>query len=218
MTDYTTVRRNMVDSQIRPNKVTDPALVAAMSEVPREAFVAGPLRGIAYVDEDIKVAKGRYLMEPMVLARLVQFARVRPDDLALDVGCATGYSTAILARLCKAVIGLESDKPLADQATATLTELDVDNAAIVEGPLNEGYPRQGPYDVILFSGAIAGLPDGFESQLADGGRIVAVINNGAPLGKACVFLSSGGVVSCRPVFDAGTPLLPGFAKVEEFIF
>ena len=218
MVDFATARRNMVENQVRTNKVTDPVLIAAMAETPRELFVPRGLRGVAYVDEDIAVAPGRYLMEPMVVARLLQLAEVQPTDIALDIGCATGYSTALLARLCDTVVGVESDHDLAARATAVLADLGVDNAAVVEGRLTEGYPKQAPYDVILFSGAVSEVPGSIARQLAEGGRIVAVIDRGTGVGRGTVFTLKGGVLSGREVFDAATPLLPEFEPQPGFVF
>ncbi len=215
--DYAAARHNMVENQIRTNKVTDPALIAALEELPRELFVPKVVRGIAYGDEDVKVADGRYLMEPMVLARLLQAAAVRPGDMALDVGCATGYSTAVLARLASAVVGLESDPALAAEAGERLSRLNIDNAVIVEGPLTEGYRRQAPYDVILMGGRVDELPPGIVAQLAEGGRLVAVIG-GPGMGRACVVTKPGTAGSRRPIFDAAVPVLPGFERQQGFVF
>ena len=142
MVDYAAARMNMVDSQIRTNKVTNAELIAAFESVPREAFVPERLAGVAYVDEDIALSNGRYLMEPMVLARLLQEARPGPADVVLDVGCGTGYATAILAKLAATVVALESDHDLAVKATKLLGDLGIDNAIVVEGPLPAGWPAQ----------------------------------------------------------------------------
>ena len=154
MTDYAIFRRNMVENQIRPNRVTDSAILTVMGELPRERFLPEALRGVAYVDEDIEIAEGRYLMEPLVLARLLQAAAVDREDMVLDIGCATAYSTAVLARLAGTVVAVESDPNLAAGAMATLEELGIDNAVVIEGPLAEGYPGQAPYNVILLGGAV----------------------------------------------------------------
>src|SRR5690606_33740503 len=207
MIDYAVARRNMVESQIRPNKVTDPLLLAAFLEIPREQFLPKARRGIAYVDEDIDLGEGRYLMEPMVLARLLQTAEVQPSDIALDIGCATGYSTAVLARLCDTVVAVESDPKLAAEATAVLSRLGIDNAAVIEGPLENGFPKQAPYDVILFSGAVARIPEAILEQLGEGGRLVCVLDDGSRVKKGTIMTKLGGVTSGRPVFDAATPLL-----------
>ncbi len=218
MTDFAAARLNMVESQIRTNKVTDPRVIAAFEAVPRELFVSERGRGIAYIDEDLEIAPGRYLMEPMVLARLLQTAAPQPGGIALDIGCATGYSTAVLARLAETVVGLDCDRGLVEQANKTLNALDVDNAVVVEGPLEAGCQKQAPYDVIVFQGAVAEVPDGIKRQLADGGRLVAVVVDSAGIGRGTLVQRSGETFSSRTLFDAATPLLPGFAREVGFVF
>ncbi|MFQ5776198.1 MAG: protein-L-isoaspartate O-methyltransferase [Kiloniellaceae bacterium] len=218
MVDYTAARLNMVESQLRTNKVTDTALLEAFGSIPRELFVPEPLRGIAYVDEDIEVGRGRYLMEPMVLARLLQAAQPGPLDVVLDLGCGTGYAAAILARLAATVVAVESDRDLAAAANRILPKLGIDNAVVVEGPLPEGFPGQAPYHVILINGAVAEVPKAISDQLADGGRLVTVVKNSAGMGQACLLQRSAGVVSGRVLFDAAVPLLPGFQAEPGFVF
>lgn len=215
--DFAAARRHMVDGQILPNKVTDRALVAALSETPRELFVPKALEGVAYVDEDLEVAPGRYLMEPMVFARLVEEADIKPGDAVLDIGALTGYAAAIMSRLASVVVGLEEDAELVKKATENLTELGIDNAAIIEGPLNQGYAKQGPYDVIFFGGAVEEIPAAVLKQLAEGGRLVAVVNR-RNIGSATLITKRNGVLGDRVLFDAGTPLMPGFARKPEFQF
>lgn len=217
MTDFSVARQNMVLSQLEPSQVTDPLVTEAMAAVPREAFVPSHLTGVAYVDEDLEIAPGRYITEPMVFARLLQAAKVRPGDLVLDIGCGTGYSTAVLARLAATVVALESEPDLAARASETLARLAVDNAAVVTGPLAQGMAPQGPYDVILLAGAIPDLPVALSEQLADGGRLVAVIDEGG-VGKATLFARHDGVVSGTVLFDAAIPTLPGFDRPGAFVF
>lgn len=223
--DYTIQRRNMVDCQLRPNRVTDERILAAMGELPREQFLPKARRGIAYVDEATPIAPGRYLTEPMVLGRLIETAAVKPTDVALLIGCGTGYAAAVLARVASVVVALESDPQLAAEATRTLASLGIDTVSVVEGPLARGYPEQSPYDVILFDGAVPEIPAAVADQLAEGGRLMAVI--AAPLrpnplatvpGKAVLAMRVGETVSRREVFDAGTPPLPGFEKKRGFVF
>jgi len=208
----------MVESQIRTNKVTDQRVIAAFEVVPRELFVDEAKRGFAYIDEDLEVAPGRYLMEPMVLARLLQAAAPAAGDIVLDIGCASGYSTAILAQLAETVVGIESDRALRDEANRTLNALDVDNAVVVEGALESGYQKQAPYNVIVFQGAVAEVPETIKRQLAEGGRLVAVICDEAGIGRGTLIQRSGESFSARVLFDAATPLLPGFAREEGFVF
>lgn len=218
MPDYTAARRNMVDSQLRTNRVTDEGVLAAMGAVPRELFVPPQLMGVAYMDEDLSVGGGRYLVEPMVLGRLLQAADIRPSDILLDVGCATGYSTAVAAKLAATVIALESDSALARKAAETLARLQIDNAVVVEEEMRAGCPRHAPYDVILVQGAVSEIPKDFAARLAEGGRLVAVVASPERAGRAVLALKTGGVVSHRELFDAAIPPLPGFELAPAFRF
>jgi len=218
MSDYAAVRHAMVESQLRTNEVSEPRLVAAMEAVPREAFVPVPLRGIAYVDEDIEVVPGRFLIEPRVLALLLQAAQLGPADVVLDVGCLTGYSTTLLARLADTVVGLESDADLAHRADQLMSTLGVDNAAVVIGPLAKGYTKQAPYDVILLGGAVPDVPDRLTDQLAEGGRLLTILRSPGGVGHAALMLRRHGQVSTRVLFDAAVPAMPGFESAPRFVF
>jgi protein-L-isoaspartate(D-aspartate) O-methyltransferase len=218
MTDFAVARHNMVESQIRTNRVTDPALLDALAELPREQFVPAERRSIAYIDEDVRLAGDRFMMEPMVLARLLQAAEPTKSDVALDVGCTTGYATAVLARLAATAIGLECDRALARQAGDTLARLGIDNAIVVEGKLGEGYPKHGPYDIILLNGAVAEVPVALLDQLAEGGRLVGVRRPGAGPGAAMLMLKRHGAVAGRTLFEAATPFLPDLAPQPRFVF
>ena len=219
MSDFAAARRNMVDCQLRTNEVVDPRVIAAMEELPREQFVPKARQGIAYVDEDLPIGGGRWLMEPLVLARLAQALEAKPTDTVLDIGCGTGYDAALLGRLAASVVAIESDADLADQASATLSRLACDNVAVVAAPHAAGYPAQAPYDLIFFGGAIAAVPDAIAAQLAPGGRLVAVVreNEAAP-GRAFLCCKVGSGLSGRPVFDCGTPWLAGFEPQPAFVF
>jgi protein-L-isoaspartate(D-aspartate) O-methyltransferase len=216
--DYAAARYKMVQNQIRTNRVTDPLIIAAMSELPRERFVPDASRGVAYVDEDIPLGGGRYLIEPLATALLLQAAEIDANDVALDVGCCTGYGSAIIARMASAVVALESDPDLAAHAAAILADLGLNTASVVVGPLREGWPAQAPYDVIVFSGAVSAVPAAITEQLAEDGRMVAVIAAEKGIGCGTLFLRRGGIVSRRPLFDASIPLLPGFAPEPTFRF
>jgi len=216
--DYAACRHSMVENQIRTNQVTDSLVIDAMDRVPREAFVPANLKGVAYVDEDIPLDGGRYLMEPLVIARLLQAAEIKTDDVILDVGCGVGYVSALMAQMAGVVVALEDDSGLAAEANKVLTDLGLDTVAVVEGPLRDGYVRQAPYDVIFFGGAVAQIPKGIIDQLAEGGRIVAIIAGDQGIGMGTLFLRAGGVVSSREVFNASVPFLPGFEPIKEFTF
>lgn len=221
MPDYETMRAHMVACQIRPNKVADPRLVDALAQVPRERFVSASRRAVAYVDRDLEVAPGRYLMEPAVFARLVAETPVGSGDAVLDVGCASGYSTAILGLVAASAIGIEPDPGLAARAGDLLAELGIDNATVVNRPLEEGYADQAPYDVIFMGGAVDAAPEALSDQLAEGGRLVAVLRGPAAAtrhGKAVRFLKLRGRVSRRTLFDAAARPLPGFRRTPGFAF
>ena len=218
MTDFALARRNMIDSQLRPNRVTNARLLAAIGELPRERFLPQATRSVAYSDEDVPLGNGRYLMEPMVLARLIQTLQTVPDDRALVIASGRGYGAALLARLAASVVAVESDPLLATAAEQTAKELGIDGIRQTVGPLEEG-ARPGPYDVILIEGAVQLVPQAIFDQLADGGRLTTVVA-GPPgaLGVAELFVKEGGAISRRALFDAGTPSLPGFAPPPRFTF
>jgi protein-L-isoaspartate(D-aspartate) O-methyltransferase len=215
--DFGAARRNMVDRQLRTNKVTDEAVLEALNEIPRERFVPEGLRSAAYVDEDVPLGDGRYLIEPMVFARMLQAAEVQRGDLVLDLGCGSGYSTAVLSRLANMVVAMESDPALARRTSAALADLSIDNVLVVEGPLQEGWPAQAPYNLIVLGGAAEQIPETISGQLAEGGRLVGVeIRRG--VGRAMLYLRRRGVVSGRPLFDAAVPVLPGLMAEPSFVF
>jgi protein-L-isoaspartate(D-aspartate) O-methyltransferase len=218
MIDYAAARRHMVDSQLRPNRVTDQRLLGAFLAVPRERFVPAELAGVAYIDEDIHIGGGRYLVEPMVLGRLLQAALVGPGDRVLDIGCATGYSTAILATLAARVTAIEEVPGLVQWAGEALSALDLAGITVLEGPLVDGDAQAGPYDVILIGGAVADIPAQIAAQLAPGGRLVTVIKAPNRIGKAVLMEPAGGTLSRRELFDASVPLLPGFVPQPSFQF
>ena len=227
MVDFDQQRLTMVESQLRPNEVTNRRLLAAMGTLPRERFVPERLSLLAYMDESVEVfpaidgAPARFLLPPMVLARLVQLAAVEPKDHVLDIGCATGYSTAVLACLGRRVVGLEPEPELAETARRMLRELAIENATIVEGALAAGTPEDGPYDVILLNGSIEEIPASVLGQLREGARLVAILASGANSarpGKAFLFVKIDGEASGLPHFDAGARALPGFSRAPAFAF
>ena len=223
MPDFATMRAHMVEGQILPNKVTDPRIVEAMAAVPRECFVTGPLQAVPYVDEDLEIGNGRYLTEPAVLARMIQMLDPDRDNTALDIGCASGYSSAILGRLAGTVIALESDVELSAIGANVLPTLDIDNVLFIEGDLAQGYADQAPYDVILIGSGVEKVPKVILEQLAEGGRLATVISQPLAgghghLGRATLYTRIGGVVSSRALFDAALPMLPGFRASHGFVF
>lgn len=218
--DFQEMRVKMVDGQLRTTDVTDVAILDAMLEAPREAFVPADLKPLAYMDEDIRIAPGRpgrFLMRASPFGKLVQLAGVRPGDLVLDVGCGTGYSSAILARIAGFVVALESDAGLAGEARERLAGLGYDNVSVIEGPLEAGHAQQAPYDVIVVEGAVEEAPQALIGQLKDGGRLVAVVGEGNSA-RATLWIREDGLVSSRPVFNAAVPPLEAFRRAPAFQF
>jgi protein-L-isoaspartate(D-aspartate) O-methyltransferase len=208
-------RFNMVETQIRPSHVTDDRLLAAMMAVPREKFVPGAARALAYADIPVAMAPGRYLLDPRSFAKLVQLAGIETGDRVLDVGGGTGYSAAVLARLAGEVVALEQDADLVRAASQLLANV-VGKVEVVQGGLVEGVKDRAPFDVIFINGAIEQVPDALLGQLAEGGRLVAVLKDGQS--RAWLYLKENGQVGRRPDFDADVPVLAGFKKAMGFVF
>jgi len=221
--DFTLQRIKMIDGQLRTTDVTDSQLLTAMGTLPREEFVPSRRRALSYIDEDIEVAEARdgqlarFIMEASPFAKLVQLARVRPGDFVLDVGCTTGYSSAVLSKLAGSVIALESDPDLEARATDILSRLGCDNVAVVGGKLADGCAEQGPFDLIILEGAVDYVPDTLLAQLKDGGRLVAVIGHGNA-GRATLFIKEGDVISSHAAFNAAIKPLPEFIREPSFEF
>lgn len=221
MVDYSDLRRNMVDCQLRPNDITDLRILEAMNEVPRERFVPEAARSTVYADREVELvsrdeSRGpRSMTTPAALAALLEIADVRSTDYVLDIGCLTGYSSAVLSHLADSVIAVEVVPDMVKQATEILSDLQIVNVAVVEGGLAQGQAHQGPYDVIIVNGAVEAVPSILTDQLKDGGRLVTiVVENG--YGRAERFIRTGGVVSSSSVRDLSAPLLADFVAVKEF--
>lgn len=217
MSDYALQRFNMVETQIRTNDVTDPRIHAAIGAVERERFVPAAKRAFAYADLPLEVARGRFLADARTFSKLLQLAGVQASDSVLDVGCATGYSTTVLARLARRVTGLEQDADLVRIASELIRASGISNAIVVQGDLAEGCRQRAPFDVIFINGAVEIVPDSLLNQLAEGGRLVAVVRSDGQ-GRARLFIRENGKVGCREDFDSGVPPLAGFRKTVGFVF
>jgi len=216
--DFTLARFNMVEGQIKTNRVTDPYVIEAMGDIPREKFVPAARQGVAYIDDAIDLGASRALLEPMVIARMLETAEISADDIVLDVACANGYSTAVLSKIAGTVVGLESNSEFAKSASDALDSLGIDNAVIIEAPLADGYAQQAPYDVILVNGAVPTVPDALKNQLKEGGRLVVAEQNTSILAKVSVYTKQGDIVSKRDILEAGVHSLHDFKVEKGFVF
>ena len=221
MSDFSTARQNMVDCQVRPSDVTDINIINAMLEVPREAFVPQSQRALAYLDLDLDVSEGacakRFLIKPVVSARTLQAAEIQSTDRVLVVGCATGYSVALVARLAGQVTATESEPSLAAKATDILSQPGLGNVTVKAAAAADGDPANAPYDVIVLNGATEIIPDTLYRQLKNGGRLVGVYAMTRPQ-RATIVTRSHHDFGDRALFDATVPVLPGLERLPAFVF
>lgn len=215
MTDYEKARITMVDNQIRTTDVTSHSVLKAFLAVSREAFVPDACKAIAYIDSDVEVAPGRYIMEASPLAKLLQAANVTRSDAVLEIGSGSGYTAALLSHLAGSIVAVESDEALVNSATAALAPYE--NVHLVKGDLEAGSQAEGPYDLIFVNGAIEEVPTVLFEQLRDGGRMIAVVGYGNAA-YATLFAKERGAVSATPLFNCSIRPLPGFRKAKEFVF
>lgn len=216
--NYLEARHNMVESQLKPNAVTDKNIVDVFRKVPRENFVPDAQKSICYLDEDIALKKGRYMLEPVVLGRMLQAAQIKPTDIVLDIGCLTGYSTAIISQLAETVIAIEEDSDLRKMADANLCHEDYCNTAVYGGSHKQGLPDQGAYDVIFIQGVADEIPDSLYDQLKEGGRLLAIEPNEQNITQVTLALKLRGSISKKALFDAFAHHLSGFEASKGFEF
>lgn len=216
--DFAQARTNMVDGQIRPNKVTTPRLLDALQDIPRENFVPPALQSLAYSEQELALPQGRFLLAPMVLARMIEALELTPMQRVLDIAPVTGYSTAILASLAQSVVGLEADNGFAANAGQMLAAQNVKNAQILHGPISMGAKQFAPYDAVFVNGAMAEVPKTLFHQLVEGGKLIAIVGGepGATLGRVTLFTKFHGTVSERVLFEAAASYIPGFTAAEVF--
>lgn len=217
--DFAAARHFMVEGQVRTNRVTDSLLIDAMDTIAREEFLPDGLKSRAYIDEDIIVAPGRIMMEPMVLGRLLQLAEIKDTDMCMISASSTGYEAACMASMAGAVVAMESNADLVASSEAALKNIGADTVSVFNGDITKGHPAQAPFDVIIINGAVSHIPKALVDQLAEGGRLLAVVAApGVVPGKATLVSMSGGISSSRQVFDANIPGLPEFTKAPTFSF
>jgi protein-L-isoaspartate(D-aspartate) O-methyltransferase len=217
MTDIALQRLNMVESQVRPSDVTDRRIIRAMGVIAREAFVPSHQASVAYMDEAVSVGGGRHLLAPRLLARLMQLAKLPDDGVVLDVGCASGYSTAIWSQFARRVVAIDADPAMVKTAQVALTAAGASNVTVAQAAHAVGQADQGPYDAIFLNGSVPDVPRALLDQLKDGGSLVAILADG-PAGKAVAWRRTGTQFDRREAFDAAAATLPGFERAAAFVF
>ena len=217
--DFAAQRRTMVENQLRTYDVTAPDVLAAFESVPREAFLPVMLHPLAYADRPVALPgkPGRVMLAPMVLARMIQAAALKPGESVLDIGCGTGYSTAILAAIAGKASGIDIDPSLISAAKQAAALAGAAGAGFNSGVLEAGQPGNAPYGLIFLNGASAVEPEALLKQLGEGGRLIMISGEGRQ-GRAVIYRKTGGNISKRGLFDAAGPLLDGFAAKPEFVF
>ncbi len=208
----------MVDSQLRTNRIEDPAVLSAMADTPRELFLPKSLHGVAYADEDLPLANGQFLIEPLALARMLQAASIKPEDVVLVVGCGTGYVAAVASKLAATVISIVTDKAMAESIQPALDRVEADNVVTtIEADPTAGDPDQAPFDVILVVGSLPEIPKPLIDQLGEDGRLAIIVAEGR-LGKGIIATKIDDVLAERVLFDASIPALAGVERAEGFAF
>lgn len=216
--DFTAARRIMVDSQIRPNDVSEPRYVTAFMAVPRESFVPSTKREIAYSELEIATSETRAMWIPRDIAKMLKALAPRPTDVALVIGAGSGYEAALLAQLTETVLVVEDNEEAVEKLSARFADLNYDQVAAIEAPLTEGLPGQGPFDIILICGMVQQVPETLKAQLGEGGRLGAVVQMDPALGKARVYTRGGEAVAYRDVFDCTPPRFSEFDLPRAFVF
>lgn len=220
MTDFKQARKSMVDSQIATAGVSGRAILDAFLKTPREIFVPKALQGICYSDQDIEISKGRFLLSPMVHAKLLQAAQPKLGDVVLDISCAGGYSSAILSSLVTTVMALDSDGSLLSKAEKKWKEVDANNVVSVLGDLITGAKKHAPFDLIILNGAVSEIPVKLVEQLSDSGRLVTILQETSRKMGCAVLVqkNSGEGFSVKRLFDAHAPFLAELSPLNTFVF
>lgn len=216
---FSALRKAMVDSQIRPNKIIDSRVITAFSTVPRELFVNKSMQNIAYIDEDIHLSGGRFIIEAMVMARMIQALMLENSHSVMIIGAGTGYSAALLSSFVTSVIAIETRTQMVEKAQQSMAALDIGNVAVIKGRLQDGYASESPYDAILIEGAVEQIPDAIVKQLTPSGRLLAVWRpDQSDVGEACLWQNANGAVSRTALFTAQVPVLDEFRAKPKFVF
>ncbi|MDT2085134.1 MAG: protein-L-isoaspartate O-methyltransferase [Planktomarina sp.] len=216
MTDFTTLRTTMVDTQIRPADITKFPIIDAMLKVRREMFVPDQMRQTAYTDSIVYLGGDRIVLDPRSFGKMLDAVNIQGDELVLDIGSGLGYSAAVIGKVCEAVVALEEDDDMASNSETILATEGCLNVAVLQGTLSEGAAKHAPFDVIVIEGAVEEISDELVTQLADGGRIAAIFSQKSQ-GVLRVGYKTQGKISWRFVCNAYAPVLAGFHKTQSFL-
>ncbi|MCK5295907.1 MAG: protein-L-isoaspartate O-methyltransferase [Alphaproteobacteria bacterium] len=209
--NYLKARRNMIEKQLRANGVTNALILKAIEKIARENFLPQNIQFLAYSDDTLHLGNNRYAMNPLLTGRLLQIADIKPDDVVLDIGCNTGYMTALLSQLASTVVALENEIEFYDKALENLSKLDIDNAVVINSVLQNGLLEQAPYDVIIIEGMIPKTPEIIYKQLNENGRLISIIAENS-LGHATIITRKAGKLEQKVLFETNTPVLIGFGN------
>ena len=216
-----TMNKNMIDGQLKPMGINNPIILEAFENVPREIFIDKNKSSLSYHEGNILIKNNRWLLSTMVIARLINCVNISNEDIILEIGACSGYTTAILEKLCSLVVGVEADSELRDIANKALTKIEANSAIIVDGDHKEGNLKSAPYDKIFIFGAVQSVPDTLFNQLSENGSLITVVknyNNIKSCGKAVVFKKNKDIISSSNIFDVEVPFMEGFSKKEGFNF
>ncbi len=217
--NFSKLRKQMIDTQIRPNKVIDEEIIRAFNKVPKELFVSKALQEIAYIDEDVQLSSGRHIMEAMVMSRLIQSLKLKKSDNVLIIGAATGYSAAIFSHLVTSVIAIETRANLVEKAQQNVVDLEIGNVAVIKNRLQDGFEAEAPYDIIFIDGAIQNLPQNLSKQLVDQGKLGSIFRSAdTNVGEASIWFPSNGGFIRKSLFSAQVPVLEEFKSKSKFVF
>lgn len=218
MPDFTLMRQNMVKGQVLPENVTNPDLLEAFLNIPREKFVPRQLSHVAYMDANFPLTGNRFLLRPATLALLLETLNSKPSDSILYIASGTGYGPAVLGYMGVRVIALDSDENLTQDAERYIEDLNLSSVRVVLGDLKEGWESEAPYDKIMIEGCVDGIPDFLLKQVKEEGIVVTVKHHKAMGMKAVKFIKSEDSMTEIPLFDAFAPRLDAFCKHASFIF
>jgi protein-L-isoaspartate(D-aspartate) O-methyltransferase len=218
MSDFLMMRKNMVKGQVEPENVTHPLLLDALFSLPREKFVPHQLARMAYVDMDFPLGKGRYLLRPAILARLLEALTPQPSDKILYIAGGTGYGPALLNKAVAHIIALDCEESLTQEAERLITELHFSSLKVVLGPLIKGWEEEAPYDKILIEGCIDFIPKNLTAQLKDGGQLITIKYHKTKERTAIKMEKKQNVVTEHFLFDAFAPRLTAFKAQKAFVF